>query len=220
MPEGRRVIVAVDPSIAKPGAAVFSVQLAALQLERVDRWRLAAREFVAAERMHTNKSGTSLQRAAEVGQWVKRLALTHDADVVVIEVPAEAGAYHGRRRFQRSKSDLNAAALVLLNRAIGAAALAAESAGAEVAELAPVDASVERSRGVVASAIKTAALLDRSLARELVVELGNEATVGKKVRHRVMKALLEAYGHELPKQEDARDAAWLGMQYIATEMVR
>lgn len=211
------VVIAVDPSIAKPGAALFRVRTAA-DLLIADRWCLAARDFVSATRMRTDTAAASVRRAAEVGAWVADLVRTHAADVVVIEVPPASGTYHGKRRAQRSKSDLNAAALVLLNRAIGAAAHGAEAAGARVVELAAVDASREFARGIVAGAINSAARIDPGLARSLVVDLGGEATVGKKVRHRVMQSLLDAYGHALPKQEDARDAAWLGMQYIATEL--
>lgn len=208
------ILLSVDPSIANPGAALFDTRR--MPAGERGAWTAAAHAYLWAGVYRCPTGELDVARAAAVGGWVAEIVRQKAVEHVVIEVPAEAGSYKERQRRQATKRDLTAASMVKLNRAIGAIAHAAAAAGAELSELPPVDQEAERARGIVSAAIAEAGLVDPRLARDLIL-MGNEAIHGKKSRHRVLQALLRAAGRRVPDQVDARDAAWLGLQWIAVE---
>jgi hypothetical protein len=215
-------LLAIDPSIAKPASAFFWVhedQIPRRIPSRDQTWTEAAVSFQSTHQIKTVVGDSSVARCAYIAKCIRGEVSFHGIDTVVIEVPPVGGSYRAGQARQRSKTDLKSADLDKLNRAIGAIAGAAATCGARVVELPAIDGVVERSRGIVAGALAQASRLDGSLARDLMqATLANEPLHGKKCRHRILRALLGATATELPAQEDARDAAWLGLQYLATEV--
>jgi hypothetical protein len=214
-------VLAVDPSIAKPAAAVLMTQHCPAASRRDPRgWLRAAHAYQMTAQFTTATDDTSLHRCGLIGAWATGLIHDHRIDVVVVEVPSDHGGYDRTRLAQRSRKDLAAEPLAKLNRSIGAIACAAASRGARLVELRVVDAVAERQTGTVAAALQMASEVDRTLARELVTKYCGQATHGKAVRHRILRSLLEAAGRSVPAQEDRRDATWLGLQFLTEEWSR
>lgn len=214
-------VLAIDPSIANPAAAVLMTKLCPPATRRDPRgWLRAAHAYQMTSQLVTPTAASTLDRCGQVGKWAGELVRDHRIDVVVVEIPADHGAYEGLRHKQRSRKDLAAEPLAKLNRSIGALAMAAATHGARLVELKVIDQVAERQTGTVASALAVASEHDRTLARDLVTTHARDAIHSKAVRHRILRALLEAAQRTVPAQVDRRDAAWLGLQFLTEEWSR
>jgi hypothetical protein len=185
-------LLAIDPGIDVAGAAIYDLDLiprrpAGFRGATVEL-RDVVRGFVGVASGRTRAEDSDLVRCASLARWAASVIDEHHPTVVVLEVPAIAGAHRAVQARQTGRRGaINAAGLQKLERAIGA----------------------------IGAAVLTHPRAPR--LREFRADYP-ALFRDKRVRHDVINAALRSAGRAALKgNADERDAAFLGGWAIILE---
>jgi hypothetical protein len=127
----------IDPGLQVSAVALFDLSLcgaAGTLAADPAGWVRASRGFVSAHSRRLPGADVT-DRCASLASWLPTILVPAGVRMVGIEVPHKHGAYDRKRRRQRGKGCITAAAEAKLHQAIGTLRVAARQTGATVVEI-------------------------------------------------------------------------------------